>query len=73
MSNVAEYPQEHPVRFRLSFPVILAFVVTMVLCYLLGQAPTPYYLAESQSIRIDAMSRTNSDAPGSVVEVQQQK
>ena len=69
MSNA--YPEERSVvQFRTTLPVVFSFIITMLICYLLGQAPTPYYLSQTQSIRIDAMAQTSA---ASDVASQQQK
>ena len=62
MSNSAQEPEENRiVDFRITLPALLTFVLTMAICYVLGQATTPYYEASRQSVRVDVIGRPADD------------
>ena len=56
-TSVQEPEEKRVVDFRMTLPVVVCFVLTMLACYLLGEAATPYYLANSQIVRVDVISR----------------
>ena len=62
MSISAQEPEEKRiVDFRITLPALFTFVLTMAICYVLGQATTPYYGASSQIVRVDVIARPAAD------------